>query len=159
MRMTRLERLQRLATGIDAVWEFMSHPANLALITPPDLGFTLASPLPERMHPGTIATYTVSPFGGLRVGWVTEITHVREPFLFVDEQRFGPYRFWHHQHHFRAIDGGVEMRAIVHYVLPFDPFSRVIAGRVARRLDGIFDFRREALARMFDGKLHGGAKG
>jgi ligand-binding SRPBCC domain-containing protein len=149
MRMIRFERVQRLGIHIDAAWEFISRPANLALITPPDVKFTLISPLPKQMHPGMIATYTITPFRGIRCRWMTEITQVAHPFLFVDEQRFGPYRFWHHQHHFKETDGGVEMRDIIHYMLPFDPFSRPFSGLVARRLEYIFDFRRDALNRMF----------
>ena len=149
MKMMRLERVQLLDSSMDTVWEFMSHPANLQLITPPDLGFTLASPLPEKMHAGTIATYTVTPFGGLRYRWITEITHVIPQVLFVDEQRFGPYRFWHHQHHFQETDCGIEMRDIVHYMLPFDPLSRLLSGVVVRRLDQIFDHRRDALQKFF----------
>jgi len=149
MRMIRLERVQLLETDIASAWEFMSHPANLALITPPDLGFTIASPLPDRMHNGTIAAYTVTPFVGLRFKWITEITHVVAPLMFVDEQRFGPYRFWHHQHHFKEIDGGIEMRDIIHYMLPFDPFSRPLLGMVERRLAHIFDYRQDALRKIF----------
>ncbi|HEY7535977.1 MAG TPA: SRPBCC family protein [Thermodesulfobacteriota bacterium] len=65
-----------------------------------------------------IITYRVSPICGIPVTWVTEITHVVEPHLFVDEQRFGPYRFWQLQHLFQVIVGGIEMKDIVHYALP-----------------------------------------
>jgi ligand-binding SRPBCC domain-containing protein len=102
------------------------------------------------MHP---ATYTVAPFGLIRVKWVTEITHLVDPFIFVDEQRFGPYRFWHHQHHFRELENGVEMQDIIHYSIPFDPFSRLLSGPVARRLEYIFDYRRTALGSMFGMKV------
>lgn len=145
MRMIRFERVQKLGINISSAWDFISNPANLARITPPDLRFRLTAPLPARMHPGMLASYTITPFDRIRIRWVTEITHVTHPIMFVDEQRFGPYRFWHHQHHFRELDDGVEMRDIVHYMLPFDPFSRLVAGLVARRLEYIFDFRREAI--------------
>ncbi len=153
MRMIRFERVQLLNTTIDGAWEFISHPANLALITPPDLGFALASPLPDRMYAGVIATYTVTPFGGLSIKWVTEITQVVAPHIFVDEQRFGPYRFWHHQHHFKQLDGGAEMHDIVHYMLPCDPFSRPLSGIVARRLAYIFDYRHDVLEKHFGTRI------
>jgi ligand-binding SRPBCC domain-containing protein len=149
MRMIRFEKVQRLGVGTEAAWEFFSNTANLPLITPPDLGFALTSPLPERMHPGMIITYTVKPFGMIRVRWVSEITNVVHPLLFVDEQRFGPYRFWHHQHHFRKLENGVEMQDIIHYSIPYDPFSRLISGLVARRLEYIFDYRRMKLEELF----------
>ncbi len=153
MRMIRFEKIQRLCIDLETVWNFCSNPANLPLITPPDLCLKLTSPVPERMHPGMIATYTVAPFGLIKVKWVTEITHVVHPFIFVDEQRFGPYRFWHHQHHFRELENGVEMQDIIHFSIPFDPFSRLLSGTVARRLEYIFAYRRTALERMFGVKV------
>ncbi|HML77733.1 MAG TPA: SRPBCC family protein [Geobacter sulfurreducens] len=149
MKMYQFSRTQILPVPLTLAWDFFSDPRNLAAITPPDMGFVITSPVPERTHAGMVVTYAVSPFGGLRVPWVTEITHCAEPSLFVDEQRFGPYRFWHHQHHFREVSGGVEMRDIVHYMLPFGIIGRLFAPVVARRLKAIFDYRRDALAARF----------
>ena len=149
-RLRRLECRQLLPLTLAATCEFFSRPDNLARITPPDLGFAVTSVLPERMYAGMIVSYRVSPFGGLRVPWVTEITHVREPEFFVDEQRSGPYRFWHHQHHFRAVADGVEMTDLVHYQLPFPPLGDLLAGRaVDRRVNAIFAYRQQVLAKLF----------
>ena len=49
---------------------------------------------------------------------MTEITHVVDRKYFEDEQRFGVYSLWHHQHYFREVAGEVEMTDIVHYTLP-----------------------------------------
>ena len=150
MSLRRFEAVQVVPVSLDEAWAFFSDPANLAAITPPWLGFTVSSPLPARMHPGMIVTYTVRPFAGLPVRWVTEITHVVEGTLFVDEQRMGPYRFWHHQHHFRQVDGGVELRDIVHYALPFGPLGAALARwLVAPRIREIFRYRRRALVARF----------
>ncbi|HEV2149821.1 MAG TPA: SRPBCC family protein [Longimicrobiaceae bacterium] len=150
MKLHRLEARQLLPVSVSEAWDFFSDAANLPRITPPWLGFTVTSELPSRMHPGMIATYTVRPFPGARVRWVTEITHVEAPHLFVDEQRFGPYRFWHHQHHFAEAPGGVEVRDVVHYALPLNPASAPIRRwMVAPRLRGIFEFRRRTLEGIF----------
>lgn len=137
---------QKLPTSLTEAWGFFSDASNLAVITPPSLGFVVTSTLPPTVHPGLIVSYRVRPLFGVPVTWVTEITHVQEPLLFVDEQRFGPYRFWHHQHHFREIDGGVEIRDIVHYALPPLPGTS-LARRwlVAPRLEEIFTYRRMVL--------------
>lgn len=146
----RLECRQTLPIDLAQAWDFFSRPDNLARITPANLGFEVTSPLPGRMYAGMVVTYRVSPFGGLKVPWVTEITHVREPEFFVDEQRSGPYRLWHHQHHFRPVAGGVEMTDVVHYQLPFGPFGALFAGRlVDRRVAGIFAHRRRVLGTLF----------
>lgn len=145
-----MKELQRLPISLQEAWNFFSDPRNLPRITPPSLGLEVTSALPGEMYPGMIITYRVRPIPWISVGWVTEITHVREPSLFVDEQRFGPYRFWHHQHHFREVEGGVEMEDIVHYALPLGGIGRVIGGPlVRRRLDRIFAFRRRFLEREY----------
>lgn len=150
MSLHRKADLQRLPIAIEEAWDFFSDPRNLAVITPPDMGFVIQNELPPRMHPGLIIQYQVRPLFGLPVNWVTEITHVVEHQLFVDEQRFGPYRFWHHQHHFREVPGGVEMRDIVHYDVGFGPLGDLVDLLVVRaRVQAIFDFRRRVLEQRF----------
>lgn len=150
MTMYMLKRTLLLPIDLQTAWQFFSDPRNLPVITPPDLGFEITSDLPERMYAGMVVTYRVMALAGIRVDWVTEITHVREPAFFVDEQRFGPYRFWHHQHHFRAVEGGTEMVDQVSYLLPFRPFGQLAAPLVRRRLEHIFDYRRQMLETMFN---------
>jgi ligand-binding SRPBCC domain-containing protein len=150
MKIYTLECVQRLPIGIEQAWDFFSNPHNLPRITPPSMAFEIASPVPPRMYAGMIIRYKVRPLFSVPVTWVTEITHVEEPFRFVDEQRFGPYRFWHHQHHFEEIDGGVETSDLVHYALPLDPAGRVVQRWMVRpQLETIFEFRRRTLEQMF----------
>ncbi len=150
MRLERLHYVLRLPVGLSVAWDFFSDPRNLGRMTPPSLAIEITSGPPPRMVPGMIITYTIRPLLGIPVRWVTEITHVREPNLFVDEQRFGPYRFWHHQHHFREVDGGIEIADLVHYSLPFGVIGRVLGGSYVRRqLAGVFSFRRTFLEETF----------
>jgi ligand-binding SRPBCC domain-containing protein len=150
MRLHRLETAQLLPIPPDQAWQFFSDPSKLPEITPPWLNLKPTSNLPSVMHPGLIVTYNVAPFPGARVLWVTEITQVVGGVLFVDEQRAGPYRFWHHQHHFRAVPDGTEMRDIIHYALPFGLAGDLLGRRTVRqKVDGIFEYRREASRRAF----------
>lgn len=146
----RLHRRQRLPIELAEAWRFFSDPRNLALITPPGLGLRVQSPLPERVYPGLIITYRIRLPFGVPGRWVTEISHLDEPHRFVDEQRLGPYRFWHHEHRFRALDGGTEIEDLVHYALPLWPLGE-LAHRpvVAPRLAEIFEYRRAVLERRF----------
>ena len=112
--------VQVIPVSLVEAWDFFSKPANLANITPAKLGFKIRSKHHgEFMYAGQIIAYTVKPVLGIPIYWMTEITHVVHLKFFVDEQRFGPYSFWHHQHHFKEIEGGVEMTDIVHYKVPF----------------------------------------
>jgi len=145
-----LKRCQILPISVETAWDFFSDPRNLPVITPPDLGFRVVSELPERMYAGMVVSYSVTPFGGFSVNWTTEITHVREPVFFVDEQRFGPYRFWHHQHLFKEVDHGTEMTDLVHYLLPLGPFGLPAVFFVQNRLEKIFTFRYDTLKKLFN---------
>ncbi|MBD3274266.1 MAG: cell division inhibitor [Candidatus Marinimicrobia bacterium] len=150
MKMYRLQTTQNLTVSIDEAWEFFSNPANLQSITPDSLRFKILTDLPQKMYEGLIVQYKVTAFAGIPMNWVTEIKHVQEGALFVDEQRFGPYKFWHHQHHFREIEGGVEMKDIVHYSLPFGVLGRLVHGLlIKQQLNGIFEFRKQMLADKF----------
>jgi ligand-binding SRPBCC domain-containing protein len=149
----RFHSVQRIPGLLPEAWAFFSNPRNLPRITPPWLSFEVLSEPPEKMYPGLLIEYRVRPLWGVPVGWMTEITHLVEPSLFVDEQRFGPYRLWHHQHRFRAIEGGVEMEDEVRYLLPGGAFGRAAQRFLVRdRLEEIFAFRREAVERIF-GKM------
>lgn len=150
MNLFRLERRQVLPAGLPAAWRFFADPANLRTITPPWLDFTITSSLPSDIYAGLIITYRIRPLAGIPCTWVSEITQVQAPHYFVDEQRSGPYRFWHHQHHLQALDSGCEVVDIVHYGLPLGVLGRALhAVLVRRRLDEIFRFRYHALRHQF----------
>lgn len=150
MKLYSLHREQKLPINLDKAWEFFSNPCNLEIITPPWLNLKPASLVPEQMYPGMIVVYGLKPFPGLQTNWVTEITHVSRPYFFVDEQRFGPYKFWHHQHHFREIRGGVVAKDLIHYALPAGPLGRFVHAAVVRKqLEKIFEYRRRALEEQF----------
>ncbi len=146
-----LKTIQQLPITLEQAWDFFSSPANLKEITPDNLGFNIVSKHHgEKMYAGQIIEYTVKPVLGLSIYWMTEITHVEDKKYFVDEQRFGPYSMWHHQHHFKANANGVEMTDIVHYKLPFW-FLGDIANMlfVKQQLKTIFDYRFKIVEKKF----------
>ena len=148
--MHQLKKVQRLPIDVQTAWDFFSSPKNLATITPAELGFTILSDLPEKMYPGLFIKYKVTPLLGIPLTWVTEITHVEDLQFFVDEQRVGPYRIWHHQHFFKSIPGGVEMTDIVDYKLPFGPIGNLFHPILVKgKLEHIFNYRWEKLIELF----------
>ncbi|MCS6981590.1 MAG: SRPBCC family protein [Flavobacteriales bacterium] len=152
MKIFRFETIQHFAERKEKVWKFISTPYNLSRITPPDMDFRIVfGPQPsEPMYAGQIIVYSVRPLWNVPVRWVTEITHVRKGEFFVDEQRIGPYVFWHHQHILEDVPGGVGMRDIVHYVLPGGFLSSMINKWIVEpRLKYIFDYRRRCLQEIF----------
>jgi ligand-binding SRPBCC domain-containing protein len=147
-----LQRQQLISASIDQVWEYFSNPHNLNDLTPPDMNFRiLTDPLP-RMYQGQIIEYRVEFIRGLSSLWLTEIAHVREYEYFVDEQRLGPYQFWYHEHTFQIVEGGVQMTDQVAYSIGYEPFGNFLnAIWIARRLQGIFDFRTNRIKALFSG--------
>jgi len=150
MKIHRLERKLGLPISISEAWEFFSDPKNLEKITPQSMGFTILTDLPQKIHPGMIIQYKVSPLLNIPMTWVSEISHVIENKLFVDEQRFGPYNFWHHKHYFEETNSGTLVSDVVDYVMPFGPFGNIAHCLfVKKQLNGIFDYRSKVLLDRF----------
>ncbi len=141
---------QKLPVSIDEAWEFFSNPANLERITPAHMLFKITSGDPKPMYAGQVVTYRVCPFKGFTTNWVTEITQVREKQFFVDEQRFGPYSMWHHEHHFSETPTGVLITDQVSYKLPFGWLGQFAHDLFVRRqLQSIFNYRYHWLNKQF----------
>ena len=146
-----LKTVQKIPVSLDVAWDFFSNPANLQAITPQKMGFKIISQHHgEKMYAGQIIEYKVSPVLNMPLYWMTEITHVSDKKYFVDDQRFGPYSFWHHQHWFKEVDGGVEMTDIVNYGLPLSFLGRIANTLfVKSKLQEIFDYREEVVSKYF----------
>ncbi len=146
-----LYREQKLNISLDEAWHFFSSPLNLVKITPPYMGFEIVSDFNnEKMFAGMIIQYIIRPILGIPLKWVTEITHVKEKEYFIDEQRFGPYKLWHHLHQFRMQAGELIMIDKVNYALPFGLIGRFVNKLFIRnRVEKIFDYRSEILRKLF----------
>ena len=151
MKVYRLSKSQKLPISLDQAWAYFSSPSNLQEITPDHLKFKILTDLGDGgMYPGQIINYIVTPVMNIPMRWTTEITHVSDKHYFVDEQRFGPYAFWHHKHFFEEIEGGVLISDIVDYALPFSFLGRIAHFLfVKRQLNEIFEFRFQKLVSMF----------
>lgn len=151
MKIYTLTKKQFLPITLDQAWDFFSSPVNLKKITPEYMGFQITSDLGDgKMYPGQIISYIVTPVLGIPMRWTTEITHVVDRKYFVDEQRFGPYSFWHHQHWFTEVVGGIEMTDIVNYGLPLGFLGRIAQSIfVKNKLQEIFDYREKVVGQYF----------
>lgn len=148
--MHTIKTIQQLPITMEQAWDFFSDPKNLNTITPDSMRFKTLSGDERKMFAGQVIHYKISPFKGITMEWVTEITHVKDKEFFVDEQRFGPYKFWHHKHFFKAVDGGVEMEDIVHYKVPFGFLGKLLHPIVVKpKLDEIFRYRKQKLITLF----------
>lgn len=150
----RLHREQFIPGEPAQIWEFFATPRNLDLLTPSHLRFRIVGDLAPKMHPGQLIEYRIGILPGLWTRWLTEITHVRAGEFFVDEQRLGPYRLWHHEHHFAATpDGrGVQMTDRITYDPGWGPIGGLVdALWIRRQLIAVFDYRAKKTAEIFPG--------
>lgn len=152
MKIYHLKRVQVLPISKSEAWDFFSSPRNLAEITPAHMGFKiLYMSGGDKAYAGQVMRYHIMVLPPITVHWVTEITHVVDQEYFIDEQRFGPYAWWHHEHRFKEVAGGVEMTDELSYAIPLGFLGRlahwIFVGREVKR---IFDFRFEVLAEYFD---------
>lgn len=143
--------LQKIPLSLEECWKFFSCPKNLKIITPSHLGFEIINDQDlTTMYAGQIIHYRIKPLWNFPLEWVTEITHVQKPHYFIDEQRVGPYKLWHHEHHFEPIANGVLMRDIVYYQLFFGPIGRAVNYlKVKKDVQAIFEYRKDKLEKLF----------
>ncbi len=149
--MHSLRQEQFLPITLDKAWAFFSSPKNLNEVTPEDMVFEITSEMPDLMYEGMMITYRIKPLLNISMNWCTEITHINNPLFFIDEQRKGPYHIWHHEHHFKEVEGGILMTDILYYDIG-KSFFGWIAGHlfVHKKVKQIFEFRYKKLEQIFN---------
>jgi len=150
MILTQLHFEQKINTDLSNLWEFISSPKNLSKITPNYMDFNIKSKVPEQMYEGLIISYTVKPILGIKLNWVTEITHIKDKNYFVDEQRSGPYKMWHHEHILEETNDGIIMKDIISYIPPYG-FIGLILNKlfIKKQVREIFQYRTKVLDEIF----------
>ncbi|MEO8068160.1 MAG: SRPBCC family protein [Flavobacteriales bacterium] len=154
MRVHVLERKQWLPIPLSEAWAFFSAPRNLGRITPPEMRFGNDPNLADvPVHEGERLTFTVRPLFGIAVGWRSLITAVDPPNRFVDKQLKGPFALWEHTHTFQPENEGTVVHDHLRYAMPLGMFGELVhALLVRKRVEAIFAYRQEALARLFPSK-------
>lgn len=131
------------------VFEFFSQAENLQKLTPAWLHFRILSVEPAPVRAGTLIRYSLR-WRIFPIHWTSEIIEWDPPHGFVDVQRKGPYKLWHHEHRFAAEENGTRITDEVHYLLPFGVFGSIAHTlKVKRDVETIFAYRTEAVSRLF----------
>jgi ligand-binding SRPBCC domain-containing protein len=130
---------------------FFADAANLQRITPSWLHFRLLTAPPMEMEAGLEISYRISLYG-LPMPWRSVIDVWESEKRFVDRQIVGPYRWWRHEHRFEAVEDGTRVMDRVDYAPRLIWLSN---GLVRRDLRRIFEYRHEALRRIFEDLTRG----
>lgn len=146
LKVYQMNRKQLLHVSLDDAWSFFADPNNLQKLTPPKMRMKVIDKHPSELYAGMIATYKIRPIFNIPITWVTEVTQVLSKEYFIDEQRFGPFKFWHHEHRFKQTDEGVEMTDLVHYAMPFSIIGKLVHAQIVRpKLQAMFAYRQKQL--------------
>mgnify|MGYP001379450966 FL=1 len=151
---TQIIKKQLIKTDIENLWDFMSSPKNLDRITPKEMKFNIKSKnKDQKMYEGMIITYTVTPLLNIPLNWVTEITHIKKNKYFVDEQRVGPYKMWHHEHIFEQKEDGILMTDIITYVPPMGVLGKIANFLfINKKVKNIFFNKKKIIDQLFNRK-------
>ena len=143
---------QTVAKEIDLLWDFFRKPSNLNKLTPEDVDFKIISGKSDDFYEGKIISYKIKPFKMITLNWVTEISQVKEGSYFVDNQILGPYKMWHHEHHFKSnSDGTTDIIDKVKYKVPFYILGRLMHKMfIRKKLFNIFMYRQKKINDLFN---------
>ncbi len=145
-----LRQEQWISRPIDEVFAFFADPHNLEDITPSWLDFMIVSISSSSISEGTEIRYSLR-LHGIPIHWRTEIRKWNFPYCFVDVQRSGPYKLWHHTHRFEAHGDRTKMIDVVRYALPFGVVGQIVhALNVRGDVQRIFDYRRQRIFELFE---------
>jgi ligand-binding SRPBCC domain-containing protein len=144
---------QFVPVTVREVWDFFAQPISLKKLTPPEMKMQMINEQKQEMYAGMVISYKVSPLLGIRIPCSSEITQVKLGEYFIDNMLEGPFKIWHHQHFFKAVEGGTEIIDIVNYQLPFGPLGKLFHPLIVKqRVTGIFEYRKLSIKELFSSK-------
>ncbi|WP_374073398.1 TIGR01777 family oxidoreductase [Bdellovibrio bacteriovorus] len=137
---------QFVATPPENIFPFFQDAGNLEQFNPPNYDLHVEKVSSTEIKQGTSIDYRLK-IHGVPSRWKTEIDEWLPPYKFVDKQKLGPYRFWHHTHEFRPFCGGTLVVDKVRYRLPLGYLGWVLGAKIVKSdVEKIFSFRRKFMA-------------
>lgn len=145
-----------VGSPVEEVWAFFQTAQNLKDMTPADQKVRIGRGGDVPLHAGLEVEISVSPFPGIRTGWLTRIEEVHPPEQtggqpwFRDTQLKGPFALWDHRHQFEPVEGGCRVVDELQYRLPLGRLGQAVAGRwVKGQMEALFAYRTEQMHARF----------
>jgi ligand-binding SRPBCC domain-containing protein len=149
--MPHFEALTLLSHPTARVFDFLSVPANLVEVTPPELNMRLVE-APERLYLGAQIVLQAR-YWGFSQRLVSEVTAFEPNRLLVDEQREGPFRKWIHTHRLESVPEGTRLAESVEFEAPGGMLGWMLnAETVLHELEEMFAYRERRFKELLDGK-------
>ena len=149
--MPHFEAVTSLSRSVAEVFDFLSLPANLIEMTPPEFHVRLVE-APERLHLGARVVLQARRWGFAQ-RLVSEVTAFEPNRLLVDEQREGPFSKWIHTHLLEAVPGGTRMTDRIEFEASGCMLGFLLtAETITSELQELFAYRQQRLRELLDGK-------
>jgi ligand-binding SRPBCC domain-containing protein len=145
--MATFERTIDVARPVAEVFDFFSRPANLIVMSPPDLHLKLVSG-PERVQLGSRVKVQGGAWG-FSLTVENEVTAFEPPHRFTDEQRQGPLGKWVHTHRFEEIPGGTRIVDRIEFASPTGMLGMLVTeDMIEKELEGVFEYREKKVREL-----------
>jgi ligand-binding SRPBCC domain-containing protein len=147
--MPHFEKTTILACPVAEVFEFLSRPANLVEVTPPEFNMHLVEG-PERLVLGARIVLQGRRWGfSQRV--VSKITALEPDRLLVDEQIEGLFKKWIHSHRLEEIPGGTRMIDTIEFEPPGGVVGLLLsADTIQTELEDLFVYRTQKFKELLE---------
>ncbi len=140
-----------VAVTPEVLFDFMTRPANIAAIAPPDSQMVIVE-APEVLAPGAQLVFKVSAMG-VTQQLIHEIVSLTRPEGFREQMVKGPMSSWVHDYTIERLDNG---HAALLNRIEFEPPGGMLgfiltAEKILERLEEGYAHRSEALKRALEG--------
>lgn len=150
--MTYFKKRLQLDVPVEKLYHWHTLPGAFERLTPPWEAMTLVDAQGEGVD---AHKWLKMRMGKTPLHWLARHRVELDNRLFVDVQAQGPFAYWQHQHHFRAIeDQRSELLDAIEYRLPLAPFSRVAGSFVHQKLERMFAYRHRVTTQDILTHLH-----
>tara|TARA_B100000963_G_scaffold113286_2_gene98616 strand:+ start:245 stop:763 length:519 start_codon:yes stop_codon:yes gene_type:complete len=123
----KLKATQNINAKIEDIWEYFTEIKNLEKIMPNKYNIKVTQGRKSKLYLGKIFNIRMKILPFVYTNITSEIKAIEKERLFIDSQIFGPYKMWHHEHHFILNkDKSIQILDIVTYKLKNIPFMKIL---------------------------------
>jgi len=145
--MAEYEHQQRLGCSVEAVFDFLSRPANQVRLSQPESRLTFLDP-PEIIAAGDELEFEVRAYGTTQ-SVVHEIVTLERPRLIVERMLHGPLEELEQEHLFTSEDGHTLLIDRIRFEPPGGMIGLLLTeARLRKSFDESFAYRRRILEQL-----------